>query len=70
MGRKVDVDQLVGALEVAQRMGSTRRALVTDWQRRHDDFPAPVVKLSAGSVWVWADVEKWAVKKGLMEKPT
>lgn len=64
MGRKVDVDQLVGATEIAQRMGSTRRALVTDWQRRHEDFPAPVVRLSAGDVWAWGDVEKWARKTG------
>jgi hypothetical protein len=64
VSRKVDVAELVGALEIAQRMGSKRRQLVTDWRRRHHDFPEPIARLSAGDVWAWSDIEKWAKRSG------
>ena len=54
------MDQLVGAAEIAQRLGSKRTSFVHDLRRRHPDFPAPVAVLSAGLVWAWPDVETWA----------
>jgi len=59
----VDVDQLVGAAEIAQRLGLAQRT-VHDWRRRHADFPAPVAELTAALVWNWPDVERWARKTG------
>lgn len=64
VGRKVDVEQLVGAAEIAQRLGLTRYQRVHELRRRHDDFPEPVAKLQQAMVWYWPDVEKWAKATG------
>lgn len=63
VGRKVDVDELVGAAEIADRLGFEPRT-VHAWHSRHRDFPAPVAELTAALVWAWPDVEKWARKTG------
>lgn len=60
----MDVDQLVGAAEIAQRLGVARPQVVHDWRRRHADFPAPVVKLRQAMVWNWPEVERWARRTG------
>jgi hypothetical protein len=64
VGRKVDVDQLVGTAEIAQRLGVKRFQVVHDWRRRHADFPAPVRTLSHFHLWLWPEVEAWARKTG------
>lgn len=64
VARKVDVTELVGAAEIAKRLGSNRRQLVTDWRRRHPDFPQPVAQLEMGNVWAWPDIEAWAKRTG------
>ena len=58
------MDQLVGAAEIAARLGSKRTSHVHDLRRRHPDFPQPVAELSAGLVWAWPDVEAWARATG------
>ncbi|HET9733189.1 MAG TPA: hypothetical protein VFP54_10990 [Acidimicrobiales bacterium] len=58
------MDQLVGAAEIAARLGASSRTLVNDWRRRYPDFPAPVATLQMGNVWAWADVEAWARRTG------
>lgn len=58
------MDQLVGAAEIAQRLGVARPQVVHDWRRRHADFPAPVVKLRQAMVWNWPEVERWARRTG------
>ena len=67
MPRKVAVDQLVGAREIAARLGSNRTVYVHDLRRRHPDFPAPIAELSAGLVWDWEEVEAWARKTGRLK---
>jgi predicted DNA-binding transcriptional regulator AlpA len=64
VGRKVDVDDLVGAQEIASRLGVKRPQVVHDWRRRHDDFPKPVAQLQSALIWSWPDVERWARKTG------
>lgn len=58
------MDHLVGAAEIAERLGVQRPTVVHDWRRRHPDFPEPVARLKAGLVWAWPDVEKWARATG------
>jgi len=58
------VDQLVGAAEIAQRLGVKRATVVHDWRRRHPAFPEPVAELKAGLVWAWPDVAAWAKSTG------
>ena len=60
MGRKVDVNDLVGAAEIAGRLGLAHTQTVHTLRRRHDDFPEPVATLQQAMVWAWPDVERWA----------
>jgi hypothetical protein len=61
--RAVKVSDLVGVAEIADRLGI---AIVTvhRWRERPVDFPAPVQQLSAGLIWAWPDVERWAKNTG------
>lgn len=66
MGRKVDAGELVGAAEIAKRLGVGKGSVVSDWRQRHADFPAPVARLAMGHVWYWPDVAAWARRSGRM----
>jgi hypothetical protein len=64
MGRKVDIDHLVSASEIASRLGVRTSGVVHDWRRRYSDFPKPIARLALGFVWAWPDVAAWAKKTG------
>ena len=67
MGRKVDVDDLVGAHEIAQRLGVARPQVVHEWRRRHADFPQPVANLKTALIWDWQEVRQWARRSGRLK---
>jgi predicted DNA-binding transcriptional regulator AlpA len=69
MGRRIDVDNLVGVTEIATRLGASSAARVHDWRRRYADFPKPVTQLAMGLVWSWPEVERWAKQTGRLPKP-
>src|SRR5690242_11764646 len=61
MGRRVDVDQLVGASDIKDRLGFTRVQDVHSTRRRDPAFPEPVAFIGGGPqhrilVWYWPDV--------------
>lgn len=59
------MDNLVGTVEIAKRLGVKRLQVVHDWRRRYpDEFPEPVAKVSGTLVWSWPDVERWARQTG------
>lgn len=61
----MDVDHLVGAAEIADRLGVKRPQVVHEWHRRHaGKFPEPVARLRQALVWYWPDVERWAQATG------
>jgi transposase-like protein len=64
VGRRVDVAELVGAAEIADRLGLAHPEAVHNWRRRHQDFPEPVTRLRQAMIWYWPDVEKWARQTG------
>lgn len=64
MGRKVDVNELVGAAEIAKRLDLAHPQAVHKWRERYPDFPKPVARLTQGFVWAWPDVEAWARRTG------
>jgi hypothetical protein len=64
MGRHVDVDNLVGADEIALRLGVARRQAIHLWRRRYPDFPEPIATLKTAMIWDWTDVEHWARTTG------
>lgn len=64
MGKKIDVDDLVGAHEIAQRLGVARPQVVHEWRRRHADFPEPIATLKTALIWDWVEVHRWATMTG------
>jgi len=67
MGRKLDVTDLVGAVEIAKRLGLSAPQVVYTWRKRYDDFPEPVATLAMGAVWAWQDVAAWAKRTGRLD---
>ena len=72
MARKVDVSDLVGTAEIAQRLGLVESRTVHSWRARYQDsdnpFPEPVAMLRTALIWAWTDVESWARRSGRLEK--
>jgi hypothetical protein len=64
VGRQVDLDDLVGTAEIAERLGVRRVGVVHDWRRRYEDFPEPVTTVSHVHVWLWTEVRSWAERSG------
>lgn len=58
------MDDLVGAAEIAARLGLSNQRVVHQLRRRHPDFPPPVAELTQALVWAWSDVERWARATG------
>ena len=68
MNRRVAIQDLVGAHEIAERLGVARPQVVHDWRRRHPDFPQPIAQLKTALIWDWAEVEKWAKRTGRLSR--
>jgi len=64
MGRKLDADDLVGAAEIAERLGLAQVQTVHTWRRRYEDFPEPVARLRQALIWDWPEVAAWARASG------
>lgn len=56
------LDDLVGQKEIADELGISR-SLLSMWLQRHDDFPEPVLTLSAGRFWLLSDIKAWDAKR-------
>jgi predicted DNA-binding transcriptional regulator AlpA len=63
VGRLVDIDLLIGAEEIARRLG-VAAFTVYNWRKRGLSFPEPVFTMSRVAVWYWPDVEAWATETG------
>jgi predicted DNA-binding transcriptional regulator AlpA len=64
VNRRVNVDDLVGAFEAAQRLGVARPQVIHEWRRRHSDFPEPIATLKTAMIWDWQDIQRWAKSTG------
>lgn len=62
MGRKVDLDDLLDASDVAGLIGLANATSVSVYRARYDDFPGPVWASRGGrcQLWLRPEVEKWA----------
>ena len=69
MSRRVNAADLVGAAEIAERLGIAYVETIHNWRRRYPDFPQPVAKLRQALIWSWPDVEKWAKATGRLPRP-
>ena len=61
MPRRVALDDLIDAHDVARILGLSHRNTVSLYLRRYPDMPRPVLNLGAGrpSLWLRPDVERW-----------
>jgi chromosome partitioning protein len=64
VARLINPGDLVGAAEIAERLGLSHAPSVHAWRRRYEDFPEPVAELRMGLIWAWKDVEAWARRTG------
>src|SRR4051794_14184823 len=53
MARSVPVEDLVGAAEIAERLGLAHSQSVHKLRQRHRDFPEPVATLKVALIWDW-----------------
>ena len=58
VGRRVDVDLLVTAGDIASRVGVETQT-VHMWAARHPGFPASLRLIGRYQVWLWPEVERW-----------
>ena len=68
MGKKVDIEDLVGAHEIAKRLGLKNPHTIHVWRTRHKDFPKPIATLRTALIWDWLEVEAWAKKTTRLPK--
>ncbi len=63
--KRVYLDELIDATDVAQICGLTHRNNVSLYQHRYPDMPRPVVQLGPGRpmLWLRPEVEKWAAQR-------
>lgn len=62
MGRKVDVDELIDAQEVATILGLAHRNTVSEYLARYPEMPRPLVVRRGGrfKLWLRPEIERWA----------
>jgi hypothetical protein len=64
--RRIDVDDLVGSKEIAERLGIRFIQRVHIMREEDPTFPAPVFSSTGGrwgkNLWAWPDVWQWAKK--------
>lgn len=65
MGRDVNTDDLVSAVEVAAILGLAQSNTVTTYLHRYADFPRPVIDKSRGRIRLWLrqEIEAWAASR-------
>lgn len=49
---------LVGITEIAKELG-VKPNVVSNWIKRHEDFPKPFAVLAMGRIWLWIDIKEW-----------
>lgn len=54
---------LIGLPDIAEIAG-VRRNAVSNWRKRHSDFPTPVVDTPSGQLFDAGDVETWLIENG------
>jgi type I restriction enzyme M protein len=59
----IDQPALVGIPQIAEIAGVGRSA-VSNWRKRHADFPAPKVQTPSGALFDLREVEDWLIEQG------
>ena len=62
---KVDTDDLIDAHDVAEILGLAHRNTVSEYLRKYDEMPRPVIDLGRGRprLWLRPEIEEWAKRR-------
>lgn len=65
MARRVLLDDLIDAKDVAGILGLTHRNTVSQYLHRYPDMPRPVLDLGRGrpSLWLRPEIERWHARQ-------
>jgi hypothetical protein len=65
MARRVLIDDLIDAHDVARILGVTHRNTVSQYVHRYPDMPRPVLDLGRGrpSLWLRPEIERWHARQ-------
>ena len=65
MARRVVIDDLIDAHDVARILGLTHRNTVSQYVHRYPDMPRPVLDLGRGrpSLWLRPEIERWHARQ-------
>lgn len=63
-----DLDDLVANGDITDELGLAR-AIVSNWARRHADFPGPLMVLSSGPVYSRRQVTAWLERHPSLGQP-
>ena len=70
MPRRVALEDLIDAHDVARILGLSHRNTVSLYMRRYPDMPSPVLDLGRGrpSLWLRPDIERWHARRTALGK--
>jgi predicted DNA-binding transcriptional regulator AlpA len=65
MPRRVLLDDLIDAHDVARMIGLSHRNTVSQYQRRYPEMPRPVLDLGPGRpcLWLRPEIERWHARQ-------
>lgn len=59
---------LIGIPEIAE-IASVQRSAVSNWRKRHSDFPQPALTTPTGLLFDLREVERWLIENGKIDRP-
>lgn len=70
MPRRVALEDLIDAHDVARILGLSHRNTVSLYMRRYPDMPRPVLDLGRGrpSLWLRPEIERWHARQAVLGK--
>lgn len=70
VGRRIDIDDLIDATDVAEIIGLAQSNSVYVYQRRYPDMPRPVLDRgpSRAKLWLRPEIEAWTRRRGKPDK--
>jgi glutathione-regulated potassium-efflux system ancillary protein KefG len=70
MPRRVPIDDLIDAHDVARILGLSHRNTVSQYQRRYPDMPRPVLDLGPGRprLWLRPQIDRWHARQVALGK--
>lgn len=63
-----NLEIFIGLRDIAE-LANVRPSAVSNWRKRHEDFPTPRVKAAGGALFDLHEVEAWLLANGKIDRP-